>query len=152
MLRMAFPEAHISVSDLDRDGVDFCAQEFQAEPLYSREDIREVKTSRSFDLIWCGSLFTHLEGERWPSFLEFFAEHLRPGGVLVFTTHGRRPIQWMVEGFYGYGLNPGEQRRLLEGYVKHGVGFVSPSNQAFGLSLASTAFVAPRLNTAKHSA
>ena len=54
MLRMAFPDAHISASDLDRDGVDFCAQEFEAEPLYSREDIREVRTSRSFesDLVW----------------------------------------------------------------------------------------------------
>jgi hypothetical protein len=141
MLRMAFPDAHITASDLDRNGVDFCAQEFQAEPLYSREDIREVKTSRSFDLIWCGSLFTHLVNERWASFLEFFAEHLSPGGVLVFTTHGRRPIQWMVEGIYGYGLNPGEKRRLLEGYVTQGFGFVSPANQAFGLSLSSTAFV-----------
>ena len=145
MLRMAFPDAHISASDLDRNGVDFCAQEFQAEPLYSREDIREVKTSRSFDLIWCGSLFTHLVSERWASFLEFFAEHLRPGGVLVFTTHGRRPIQWMVEGIYGYGLNPGEQRRLLEGYVTQGFGFVSPANQAFGLSLSSTAFVCAQI-------
>ena len=141
MLRMAFPEAHLTVSDLDRDGVDFCAQEFQAEPLYSREDIREVQTSRFFDVIWCGSLFTHLDRDRWSLFLEFFAEHLRPGGVLVFTTHGRRPIQWMFEGFYGYGLNPDEQRRLLEGYVTQGFGFVSPANQTFGLSLASTAFV-----------
>jgi hypothetical protein len=145
MLRMAFPDAHISASDLDRDGVDFCAQEFEAEPLYSREDIREVKTSRSFDLIWCGSLFTHIEGEQWAAFLEFFAEHLWPGGVLVFTTHGRRLIQYMVEGFHGYGLNPIEQRRLLEGYVNEGFGFVSPSNQAFGLSLSSTAFVCAQI-------
>jgi SAM-dependent methyltransferase len=141
MLRMAFPDAHLTVSDLDRDGVDFCAQEFQAEPLYSREDIREVKTSRSFDLIWCGSLFTHLDNGRWASFLEFFAEHLSPGGVLVFTTHGRRQFQWMVEGFHSYGLNAEEQRRLLEGYVTQGFAFVSPANQAFGLSLSSMAFV-----------
>ena len=142
---MAFPDAHISASDLDRDGVDFCAQEFHAEPLYAGADILEVKTSRSFDLMWCGSLFTHLESDRWASFLEFFAEHLRPGGVLVFTTHGRRPIQWMVEGIYGYGLSPDEQRRLLEGYVTQGFGFVSPANQAFGLSLSSTAFVCAQI-------
>jgi SAM-dependent methyltransferase len=141
MLRMAFPDAHLSVSDLDTDGVGFCAEQFRAEPLYSREDIREVTTSRSFDLIWCGSLFTHLDRDRWAPFLGFFAAHLRPGGVLVFTTHGRRPIQWMVEGFYAYGLNPQEQRRLLHGYATEGFGFVSPANQAFGLSLSSTAFV-----------
>ena len=141
MLRMGFPDAHLTVSDLDPDGVDFCAAQFRAEPLYSREDIREVTTSRSFDLIWCGSLFTHLDRDRWAPFLDFFADHLSPGGVLVFTTHGRRPIQWMVEGFYGYGLSPQEQRRLIHGYATDGFGFVSPANQAFGLSLSSTAFV-----------
>ena len=51
----------------------------------------------------------------------------------------------MVEGFHGYGLNPIEQRRLLEGYVNGGFGFVSPSNQAFGLSLSSTAFVCAQI-------
>ncbi len=141
MLRMAFPDAHLSVSDLDADGVDFCAEHFRAEPIYSRADIRELTTSRTFDLIWCGSLFTHLDRGRWDDFLRFFAEHLRPGGVLVFTTHGRRPIQWMVEGFYGYGLTPQEQRRLIHGYATDGFGFASPANQAFGLSLSSTAFV-----------
>lgn len=141
MLRMAFPDAHLSVSDLDPDGVDFCAQQFRAEPLYSRADIRELTTSRTFDLIWCGSLFTHLDRGRWSDFLRFFAEHLTPGGVLVFTTHGRRPIQWMVDGFYGYGLSPQEQRELIHGYATDGFGFVSPTNQAFGLSLSSTAFV-----------
>ena len=119
--------------------------QFGAEPLYSREDIREVTTSRSFDLIWCGSLFTHLDRDRWADFLGFFADHLAPGGVLVFTTHGRRSIQWMVDGFYGYGLSPQEQRSLVNGYATEGFGFVSPTSQAFGISLSSTAFVCTRI-------
>ena len=141
MLRMAFPDAHLTVSDLDRDGADFCAEAFRAEPLYSCEDIRDVTTSRSFDLIWCGSLFTHLDCNRWDPFLRFFAAHLRPGGLLVFTTHGRRPIQSMVEGLASYGLTAQEQRILLQHYVTDGFGFVSPRNQAFGISLSSPAFV-----------
>lgn len=141
MLRMAFPDAHLSVSDLDANGVDFCARTFAAEPLYSREDIRDVTTSRLFDLIWCGSLFTHLDRDRWADFLSFFSDHLTPNGVLVFTTHGRRAIQWMVEGFYGYGLSPQERRVLLQRHAADGFGFVSPASQAFGISLSSTAFV-----------
>ena len=50
--------AGITVCDLDRDGVDFCASEFHAEPLYSDEDVRNVKLDRLLNLIWCGSLFT----------------------------------------------------------------------------------------------
>ena len=141
MLRMAFPDAHLSVSDLDPTGVDFCAETFAAEPLYSRGDIREVTTSRLFDLIWCGSLFTHLDRDQWADFLTFFSDHLAPNGVLVFTTHGRRAMQWMVEGFYGYGLNPQEQRALLQRHSTEGFGFIAPANQPFGISLSSTSFV-----------
>jgi SAM-dependent methyltransferase len=141
MLRAAFPSAHITVCDLDPDGVDFCAHEFHAEPLYSHEDVRAVKLDRVFDLIWCGSLFTHLDRDRWPPFLEFFADHLAPDGVLVFTTHGRRPIQWMLGGVFSYGLTLDEQRSLVEHYARDGFGFVSPANQAFGISLSSMSFV-----------
>jgi hypothetical protein len=63
----------------------------------------------------------------WPDFLGFCAEHLSPDGVVVFITHGRQPIQWMREGFFDYGLSREEQRTLIEGYVKEGFGFVSPS-------------------------
>ena len=68
--------------------MDFCTAEFNATPVYSQEDIRRVSLDQFFDLIWCGSLFTHLDRDRWPAFLGFFADHLSPGGVLVFTTHG----------------------------------------------------------------
>ena len=145
MLRAAFPDALLTVCDLDRDAVDFCAAEFDATPVYSQEDIRRVSLDQLFDLIWCGSLFTHLDREGWSAFLDFFADHLSPDGVLVFTTHGRQPIQWMREGFFDYGLSHEEQRALIEGYLKEGFGFVSPGNQAFGISLSSMAFVCQHL-------
>jgi SAM-dependent methyltransferase len=145
MLRAFFPDAHLTACDLDRDAVDFCAAQFNATPVYSHEDIRRVSLDQCFDLIWSGSLFTHLDAPQWPDFLGFFAEHLSPDGVLVFTTHGRQPIQWMREGFFDYGLSREEQRTLIEGYVKEGFGFVSPSNQAFGISLSSMAFVCRQL-------
>ncbi len=141
MLRAAYPDAHLTVCDLDPDGVDFCAATFGAEGVYSRDDVRQMDLARRYDLIWCGSLFTHLDRDRWPSFLDFFDRHLAPDGVLVFTTHGRQPIQWMNDGFFGYGLSRDEQQALIAAYDRTGFGFVSPSNQAFGLSLSSLEFV-----------
>ena len=81
MLRAAFPEARLTACDLDRDAVDFCAAQFNTTGVYSHEDIRCVRLDQSFDLIWCGSLFTHLDREQWPDFLGFFADHLSPDGV-----------------------------------------------------------------------
>jgi SAM-dependent methyltransferase len=145
MLRTEYPGAYLAAGDLDPDGVDFCVAQFGAEPIYSREDIREVTLPRAFDLIWCGSLFTHLDCDRWHDFLGFFVNHLAPDGVLVFTTHGRQPIQWMKEGFFDYGLSAEEQRAWIEQYARHGFGFQSPGNQAFGLSLSSPAFVCAQI-------
>jgi SAM-dependent methyltransferase len=145
MLRAAFPNAHITACDLDRDGVTFCAEQFDAEPVFGREDIRELSLPRTFDLIWCGSLFTHLDRDRWQHFLEFFASHLKPGGVLVLTTHGRQPVQWMLDGTFNYGLTRQEQHALVEGYATEGFAYVTPANQEFGLSLSSLAFVSAQI-------
>jgi SAM-dependent methyltransferase len=145
MLRAAFPDAHLTACDIDRDGADFCAAQFQAEPAYSRVDIGHLRLPRSFDLIWCGSLFTHLDCDRWPEFLEFFADHLSPGGVLVFTTHGPRVIRHMAEASINYGLNQDEQRQILDGYAARGFGFVVTPCQPLGMSLSSTVFVRSQL-------
>lgn len=145
MLRAYYPQAQLTVCDLDRDGVDFCAAEFDAEALYSDDDLSRVAVGRQFDLIWCGSLFTHLPRDRWPEFLGFFSDRLVPGGVLVFTTHGRQPIQWMHDNFFDYGLTGAEQERMIRGYAYSGFGFISPPNQAFGLSLSSVPFVCGEL-------
>ena len=89
MLKSAFPEARLTGCDLLHDGVDFCAQVFGATPLYSDKSIENVEPKGKFDLIWCGSFLTHLDAVRWPKFIEFFNEVLEPGGILIFTTHGR---------------------------------------------------------------
>jgi cyclopropane fatty-acyl-phospholipid synthase-like methyltransferase len=140
MLRASFPDADPTFCDLDRDGVDFCATQFNATAFYSHHDIRRVNLDWHFDLIWCGSLFTHLDAQQWPDFLGFFDDHLCPDGTLVFTTQGRQPIQWMQEGYFDYGLSHEEQQTLIQGYVRAGFGFISPPNQAFGISLSSMAF------------
>ena len=87
-LRAAFPEAEISACDLNRDGVEFCAETFGALPVFSAEDPRDVPVEGEFDLIWCGSLLTHLDADRWPMFIELFRSHLSQSGVMCFTVNG----------------------------------------------------------------
>jgi SAM-dependent methyltransferase len=91
VLRAAFPDANLTACDLDRDGVDFCANVLGAKPVYSRSAPDEVELDGGFDLIWCGSLFTHLDARRWPAFFDLLGQALSPGGLLVLTTHGRHP-------------------------------------------------------------
>jgi SAM-dependent methyltransferase len=88
-LKAAFPEAKLTACDIDRDAVDYCAKTFGAEPVYSRHDPAEIEFDGDFDLIWCGSLFTHLDEQRWPGFFELFHRVLRSYGIFLFTTAGR---------------------------------------------------------------
>src|SRR6185436_1772186 len=62
-IKAEFPAARLGACDIDRDGVDFCAATFGASPVYGREDPAEVEIDDPYDLIWSGSLFTHLPPE-----------------------------------------------------------------------------------------
>ena len=41
-LAAAYPNAALTACDLDRHGVDFCAAQFGAAPIYSSEDLHEL--------------------------------------------------------------------------------------------------------------
>src|ERR1700733_14940972 len=58
-----FPDAAFDACDLDAAGVDFCAATFGARPILSKEDLASVEFDGNYDLIWVGSLFTHLPYE-----------------------------------------------------------------------------------------
>lgn len=87
-LKPKFPEAVFTACEIDRDGVEFCQREFGAEPAYSRADLENLTLERQFDLMWCGSLMTHLMAENIQKLLQFFNRHLAPNGLLVFSAHG----------------------------------------------------------------
>lgn len=46
----------------------------------------------SFDVIWCGSVFTHLDEDRQDRWLVELRRILRPGGILLASVHG--PYCW----------------------------------------------------------
>jgi SAM-dependent methyltransferase len=142
VLRAAFPEAHITACDIDRDGVDYCARTFAATPVYSAENPRLIPLDDRFDLIWCGSLLTHLDREAWPPFLRFFQARLNPGGVCIFTVHGRHSVGALRRGKLTYGL--ADVPEILEEYDRDGFGYQKyPSHTLsnYGISLSSPSWV-----------
>lgn len=147
-LKAAFPDAQLTASDVDRDGVDFCSDTFGATGVYSSQDLEEVDLEGSFDLIWVGSLFTHLPDSRWWSFLDFLIERLAPGGLLLFTTHGRWSARHIREDRSPLAGSRQAQLQLLRGYEASGFGFVGSGDQeAYGTSLTSPAAVLQRIQS-----
>jgi len=153
VLRAAFPDAEIAVSDLDRDGVEFCAKTFAAAPVHSRSDFSTLDLQRTFDVIWAGSLMTHIPPEKARQFVACMLRHLTDHGVGVVTSHGafvagKVQVPWLA-GHGGYSLDHAGTDRMLHDYFHVGYGFSPypiaatsvPNNiqteQQYGVSLTS---------------
>jgi len=145
MLRACFQNSRIVACDLDKDGVDFCHRTFNAIPVYSQKKTEQIPIKEKFDLIWCGSLFTHLNIDDFQDFLAFFESILSSQGILVFTTHGRRSIDLIKKG-KDYGLDSKKLTKLVEDFENNGFGFQQYEGQEdYGISESS-----PRLDQICH--
>lgn len=141
VLRRALPDAAITACDLDKDGVDFCAEEFGAAPVYSHEDLSTLEFESPFDLIWCGSLVTHLDAAGWLAVFRLFLRSLRPRGVAVVTFHGRWAAYRMQQGS-NYGLPRERVESILEQYAATGFGYADYEDAAaYGVSLSAPAWL-----------
>jgi len=135
MLRAAFPDAHITACDVREDGVAFCSRTFGASGVIGRPNPEEVQLQGPFDLIWCGSLLTHVPSDAWRGFVKLFDSVLSPRGLLVFTIYGRHLAEAIRDGSNMLRLNQAQADRLLHDYDTTGFGFVSEATQrapAFG--------------------
>ena len=90
-----WPEAEAFACDLDPDAVKFCQREFGVHGIVSTEDPKDLTIPR-FDLIWVGSVFTHLEPYAWRGFLGLLAKSL--DGVLGMSLEGPFVAQRVREG------------------------------------------------------
>lgn len=118
-----FPQASIDACDLDRDGIEFCARQFGATPILSEPDLVKVRFEQKYDLIWVGSLFTHVARpvfERWAAAL---AQTLTPTGLIVASMHGRYSLA--VQKTHPYINHDIWDQRILPGFEATGYGFAS---------------------------
>jgi SAM-dependent methyltransferase len=146
MLRAEFPEASLTACDIDRDAVDFCAHALGAIPVYSTQDPSELRMNLSFDLIWCGSLVTHLSRPAWERFLDALSSFLGESGILVITTHGRRVAERIGSRSATLGLTEEKIEALLRDYRSDGFGYVDyPAYDEYGISLSAPDWVCARI-------
>lgn len=142
-----FPEAEFTASDLDRKGVDFCARTFGVKGVYSQPDLSELSLGHHFDLIWCGSLITHLDSKGIRDLLAFFARHLLPGGLLVFTTHGERVVHRLQRKAFDYGIDDEDVSFLITSFREKGFGFANyPGANGYGVSLTTPDWIRAETN------
>ena len=112
----------ISAFDVDPEGPTFCASEFGVKPLLFDGNWDSIPFSR-YDVIWAGSVFTHLSHAYTKDMLALLSRLLNNDGVLIFTTQGGTTFQKLEKG--GYGSDVGKRASTIKSeYEETGFSFV----------------------------
>jgi SAM-dependent methyltransferase len=146
-LAQRFAEAGITACEIQSGPVQFCVRTFGARPAYSSVNLDEVALAKKFDLIWCGSLATHLNERDIVALLRLFVRHLTPGGLVVFTTHGDFATQRVSRREFDYSIPEDQIERLVEDYTQEDYGFADyAGEQNWGVSLTSPEWIRARVD------
>jgi SAM-dependent methyltransferase len=138
-LRAGFPAARVYVTDRDRAGVEWCVNRLGCLPAPER------LAEPIFDLVWLGSVFTHLPQREARALLMQLLSLVRAGGLIGFTSQGRFSAETVKQdrtasergpSWVRYNLPDDQVDRLLAGYSETGYGYVDyPGQQDYGVSI-----------------
>lgn len=115
----------ITACDINREAVAYCASEFGVRPLVSDPDFEGIGFG-TYDLVWVGSLVTHLNERLLRRFIGLLPGILRPGGLAVISTLGDYGISDVSR--YEPRL-AGRQAELEDSYRRTGFAFVAYEGQ-----------------------
>jgi SAM-dependent methyltransferase len=129
----AFPTAEVVACDIQATAVEFCVETFGVKGTVGKENPDEIAIEGPFDIIWCGSLLTHVDAISWDKFLRLFERVLRPRGVAVFTTFGRLGVDRRLRKLKNtFSLSPEQVKTVLADYDESGYGFCDSLSQKTG--------------------
>lgn len=134
-LAVAYPDAAIYGAEIKQDALEFCQTAFGVIPIESQSDLTNLDLGQRFDLIWCGSLVTHLNEQSTQDLLAFFKRHLSDNGICIVTTHGEYVVDRITSRDFVYGLSPTGQEQLVREYQSLGYGYSDYATQSgYGIS------------------
>jgi hypothetical protein len=132
----------ITACDILPGQIDFCEGEFKCKKHLSSEDLLSIKFPNKYSLIWVGSLFTHLDLDRFTDLITLLVESLEKDGVLVFTTHGKYSVE-IFDLYWTKGFVPMSKEELQKKLNQNNGFFFSPylNHNDFGISISEKDFV-----------
>jgi SAM-dependent methyltransferase len=142
-LRAHWPTTRIAATDLREEDLAFCAAGFGRTTFLPGTDIAALRAPGRYDLIWAGSVLTHLAQARAEALIGKLLSWTRPDGVIVASLHGRY-VTGRGVATRRYGLDESGGAGLLEGYRgEAAVGYADyPPTPGYGVSLSRLAWAA----------
>lgn len=141
-----WPNADLTAADVTPDQIEFCARTFGANPFLIDKPFDEVELPSSYNLIWLGSIFTHMDSTGWRSLTDSLIKHIRPNGLLCFSFAGRHVYKLLESGdrFRINDKHEPDVREAISDYESSGFGFFSQresQGQTWGRSIVKPEWV-----------
>lgn len=151
-LRAAFPSAEITFTDVMPNASAFCAATFDGRDEPIKKDFSGYEPQRKFDLIWVGSLFTHLPEANSDRLINLLFDITAPGGIIVFTSHGRYIRDRRKKETWPYAIDSIQYDAMINQEEAMGYGFAGYRGSVdYGISLVSLAWWERRLRLIENS-
>jgi len=136
-----FDDAQIFVSELDRHCEDFTVKTFSVTPIVVSPNFA-TPPPQTFDLVFVGSLVTHLDAPRSKAAVKWFLRALAEDGVLVLTSSGRRAD--FCQRTLIRTIDPVSWEAVSRDMRDHGFGYVETERNgagSYGMSLAAPSWL-----------
>ncbi len=145
----AFPQAQIVAADANAKAVAAVRQLFDVTSFTLDLSLKE-NIGSNFDLIWVGSLATHLPEDSLVALLGRLNSLLSSNGLLVVTMHGSYVADRIARAEKTYGLDPDGRMSLISAYQNNGYGFSAyPKQQSYGIAVCTASKLMSLLESAR---
>jgi SAM-dependent methyltransferase len=144
--RYAYPAAHVVASDLMPHAVEFCENELGAKAHIGSANFTDT-FDEGFDLIWSGSLMTHLSEEKASLMLDMMLRSLSPGGLAIWTCHGRYTETLYRSGKWPYNISAERMEKLVSDFRDEKYGYCDYDHmKGYGISVTPLRWLATEIS------
>jgi SAM-dependent methyltransferase len=114
--------------DIHGQAIDFIKRHLDMDALRSTRVPEEFRPEIKFDVVFALSFFSHMPHSTWGRWMAALSAALRPGGIIIFTTHGRQSIKYFGKVDFdekGYWFRTGSEQKDLD-IAEYGQTIVTP--------------------------
>jgi cyclopropane fatty-acyl-phospholipid synthase-like methyltransferase len=141
-LAAAFPGAAIHACDIRRQDMEFLRDHFRVDAWTIEPDVDQIDLPGQYDVIWVGSVITHLSEERTTALMGKLLAACNAGGLLIASFHGRYAVERQESGSFNY-IDPGGWAEIMSGLKARGYGYADyEGNPGYGISVTDPCWVA----------
>ena len=122
--------------------MEFLRDHFHIDVWTVEPDVEQIDLLGQYDVIWVGSVITHLSEERTTTLLRKLLAACNRGGLLIASFHGRYAVERQESASLTY-IHPDGWAEIITGLKARGYGYADyEGNPGYGISVTDLCWMA----------